>query len=205
MKASKSEPKHPEATHGSPVHTHEPDARFGGTARTSPLQTVADTSPRVHGHGGISFAQLASEGPRATLQRQRMERVFGSQNLKADATTVQRVGAGTAHASGSGGLPANLKSGIETMSGVSMDSVRVHYNSSKPANLGALAYAQGNDIHLARGQERHLPHEAWHVVQQAQGRVRATQQLKAGIPLNDDPSLEREADVMGRKAASTPV
>jgi len=91
------------------------------------------------------------------------------------------------------------------MSGISMDSVRVHYNSSKPANLGALAYAQGNDIHLARGQERHLPHEAWHVVQQAQGRVRATQQLKAGIPLNDDPSLEREADEMGKKAASTSV
>ena len=29
----------------------------------------------------------------------------------------------------------------------------------------ALAYAQGSDIHLAPGQEQHLPHEAWHVVQ----------------------------------------
>ncbi|MFN7896939.1 MAG: DUF4157 domain-containing protein, partial [Cyanobacteriota bacterium] len=60
------------------------------------------------------------------------------------------------------GLPDQLKSGIESLSGLSMDHVRVHYNSSQPAQLNALAYAQGSDIHLAPGQERHLPHEAWH-------------------------------------------
>lgn len=38
-------------------------------------------------------------------------------------------------------------------------------------DVGALAYARGNDVHLAPGQERHLPHEAWHVVQQREGRV----------------------------------
>jgi hypothetical protein len=50
---------------------------------------------------------------------------------------------------------------------MSMDHVKVHYNSSQPAQLNALAYAQGSDIHVAPGQEQHLPHEAWHVVQQA--------------------------------------
>jgi len=50
----------------------------------------------------------------------------------------------------------------------------VHYNSDKPAQLQAHAYAQGTDIHLASGQEKHLPHEAWHVVQQKQGRVKPT-------------------------------
>jgi len=53
---------------------------------------------------------------------------------------------------------------------------------SEPAKLGALAYARGSDIHLGPGQEQHLAHEAWHVVQQKQGRVAATAQLKgAGL------------------------
>lgn len=98
------------------------------------------------------------------------------------------------------GLPDNLKSGIESLSGISMDSVRVYYNSSQPAQLNALAYAQGTDIHVAPGQEQHLPHEAWHVVQQAQGRVKPTMQMKDGVPINDDTGLEHEADVMGARA-----
>lgn len=64
------------------------------------------------------------------------------------------------------GLPDKLKAGIEHYSGASLDGVKVHYNSAKPAQLNALAYAQGADIHLGPGQEQHLPHEAWHVVQQ---------------------------------------
>jgi hypothetical protein len=98
------------------------------------------------------------------------------------------------------GLPDQLKSGIESLSGLSMDHVRVHYNSSQPAQLNALAYAQGSEIHVAPGQEQHLPHEAWHVVQQAQGRVRPTLQLKDRLPVNDDVRLEREADVIGARA-----
>jgi len=82
------------------------------------------------------------------------------------------------------GLPDQLKSGIETLSGLAMDDVRVHYNSSKPAAVQAHAYAQGTDIHIAPGQEKHLPHEAWHVVQQKQGRVKPTLQLK-GVAIND--------------------
>ncbi len=97
------------------------------------------------------------------------------------------------------GLPDGIKSGIENLSGYSMDDVKVHYNSTKPAQLKAHAYAQGTDIHIASGQEKHLGHEAWHVVQQKQGRVKATTQMK-GIGVNDDTSLEREADVMGEKA-----
>jgi len=72
------------------------------------------------------------------------------------------------------GMPDNLKSGIESLSGFSMDDVRVHYNSSKPATVQALAYTQGTDIHVAPGQEKHLPHEAWHVAQQMAGRVSPT-------------------------------
>mgnify|MGYP001131637463 CR=1 FL=1 len=98
------------------------------------------------------------------------------------------------------GLPDNLKSGIENLSGYSMDDVKVHYNSDKPAQLQAHAYAQGADIHLGSGQEKHLPHEAWHVVQQKQGWVKPTMQMHGKVNINDEESLEKEADVMGRKA-----
>ncbi len=99
------------------------------------------------------------------------------------------------------GMPDQLKSGIESLSGLAMDHVQVHYNSAKPAQLNAHAYAQGSDIHVAPGQEQHLPHEAWHLVQQAQGRVQPTLQLNGGVPVNDDASLEREADLMGARAS----
>ncbi len=101
------------------------------------------------------------------------------------------------------GLPDNLKSGVESMSGYSLDDVKVHYNSDKPAQLQAHAYAQGTDIHIAPGQEKHLPHETWHVVQQKQGRVKPTMQLKGQTPVNDDAGLEKEADEMGARALVT--
>ncbi len=97
------------------------------------------------------------------------------------------------------GLPETLKSGIEALSGLSMDDVQVHYNSDKPAQLQALAYTQGTDIHVAPRQEKHLAHEAWHAVQQRQGRVRPTIQTKGAL-INNDAALENEADVMGTKA-----
>jgi DNA-binding transcriptional regulator of glucitol operon len=97
------------------------------------------------------------------------------------------------------GLPDNLKTRVENLSGYSMDDVNVHYNSPKPAQLQALAYTQGADIHVAPGQEKHLPHEAWHVVQQKQGRVQPTMQMK-GVNVNDDEGLEKEADEMGKEA-----
>lgn len=100
------------------------------------------------------------------------------------------------------GLPDHLKSGIESLSGYSMDDVKVHYNSDQPAQLNALAYAQGTDIHVGPGQEKHLPHEAWHVVQQMQGRVQPTTKLNK-INVNDDKGLEKEADLMGARIFQT--
>lgn len=101
------------------------------------------------------------------------------------------------------GLPDNLKAGVESLSGYSLDAVRVHYNSPKPAQLHAHAFTQGAEIHVAPGQEEHLPHEAWHVVQQAQDRVKPTMFFKDELLVNDDQKLEREADVMGAKALSS--
>ena len=98
------------------------------------------------------------------------------------------------------GLPNNLKSGIEHLSDMPMDDVKVHYNSDKPHQINALAFAQGTDIHLAAGQEKHLAHEAWHVVQQKQGRVQPTTQMPKNVYVNDDNGLENEADTMGAQA-----
>ena len=100
-------------------------------------------------------------------------------------------------------LPDNLKAGIENLSGYSMDDVKVHRNSDKPAQLQAQAYVQGTDIHLGPGQEKHLSHEAWQVVQQKQKRVKPTMQMMGKINNNDDVGLEKEADVMGNRALQT--
>ncbi len=127
------------------------------------------------------------------LQLNASPRAIQLKSLSDQMNSVQRMPNRT-------GLPDGLKSGIENLSGLSMDSVKVRYNSSRPAAMQAHAFTQGNEIHVGPGQERHLPHEAWHVVQQAQGRVRPTAQLAGGVPLNDDHSLEREADTMGSRA-----
>ncbi|HEX7976601.1 MAG TPA: DUF4157 domain-containing protein, partial [Anaerolineales bacterium] len=91
-----------------------------------------------------------------------------------------------------------LKAGVESLSGLALDDVRVHYNSPRPAQMQASAYTQGTDIYVAPGQERHLPHEAWHVIQQKQGRVHPTMQMK-GIKINEEDKLEGEAETMGPK------
>ncbi|MCW2247931.1 hypothetical protein M2352_003565 [Azospirillum fermentarium] len=100
------------------------------------------------------------------------------------------------------GLPDALKTGMETRTGVGLDSVRVHYGSSRPAQFKAHAITQGTEIHVAPGQEGHLPHELGHVVQQMQGRVPVTTQMK-GIPVNADPVLEAEATMLGGQAVQT--
>ncbi|MGR3278880.1 eCIS core domain-containing protein [Acaryochloris marina NIES-2412] len=101
------------------------------------------------------------------------------------------------------GMPDRLKLGLEKLSGFDLSGVRVHYSSAKPSQLNALAYTQGQDIEVGPGQEHHLPHEGWHVVQQLQGRVKPTMQFR-GVSINDNATLEREASVMGAKALETP-
>ncbi len=99
---------------------------------------------------------------------------------------------GNTAASGSG-MPNNLRAGLEKLSGIDLSDVKVHRNSDKPQQVGALAYTQGNNIHIAPGQEKHLPHEGWHAVKQKQGRVKPTIQMKTGHLVNDNNDLEREA------------
>lgn len=163
--------------------------------KTSLQEKPAAAGPvRQHQAGG----GVADRRPATAALAQLSDSLRQSPRMARQRALAQQVG-GSPRANG-GGLPHQLRAGIEALSGIAMDHVKVHYNSSKPAQLSAHAYAQGADIHLGPGQEKHLPHEAWHVVQQAQGRVAPTMQAK-GIAINDEQGLEREADRMGAQAA----
>ncbi len=154
------------------------------------LSKAIANSPRMAAQHAAT--QRINQSSRMVAQRRGLESMFGQ--------PVQRKGSGESRArTNHTGLPDSLKAGIENLSGLAMDDVKVHYNSSKPAQLQALAYTQGTEIEVAPGQEQHLPHEAWHVVQQKQGRVRPTVQMK-GRGVNNDSGLEKEADLMGKQA-----
>lgn len=153
--------------------------------------------------GSLQFKDQRSE----TVVQRRIQELANQSEQAEGHAVFQRMVSNRIHEKGviqqkgnQTGLPDQLKSGVESLSGMSMDHVKVHYNSSKPATLQAHAYAQGSQIHLGPGQEKHLPHEAWHVVQQAQGRVKPTMQMRNKVNINDDEGLEKEADVMGAKA-----
>jgi hypothetical protein len=103
-------------------------------------------------------------------------------------------------------LPEQLRWYLEHLSGYDLSDVRVHRDSAWPARMGARAFVLGTEIHLSPAAEDALEHEAWHVVQQKQGRVRATGTVSFEDPrlgtagLNDEEPLEREAEAMGRMA-----
>lgn len=105
------------------------------------------------------------------------------------------------------GIPDAVKQRMENSFGTDFSSVRVHPESSKAPEVGALAYTQGTDIHFAPGQfkpdttvgQELLGHELAHVVQQAEGRVQPTTEI-GGMPVNDSEALEHEADAMGARA-----
>jgi len=191
----------------------------------SPLQRAINDSARVATQR--AWVTAIDRSPRNVAKRAHCDQLIGNAGRRIADTCEQGGGGGTAQAgaqldtcqtaytapttqrvseaeSGSAGLPDPLKSGVEALSGMSMTHVNVHYNSAQPAQLGALAYAQGSDIHLGPGQEGHLAHEAWHVVQQAQGRVRPTMEI-GDVAINDDHGLESEADRMGARATSSPA
>jgi Domain of unknown function (DUF4157) len=108
---------------------------------------------------------------------------------------------------GASGIPKSVQTKMENTLGTNLSDVKVHQNSSKASDVGALAYTQGSDIHVAPGQynpgsssgKQLLGHELTHVAQQKEGRVQATGSV-GGLALNDSPALEKEADTLGAKA-----
>lgn len=105
-------------------------------------------------------------------------------------------------------LPSKVQRKMEGSFGSSFSDVKVYKNSTQAKKLGAQAFTQGNEVHFAQGKfdpnsqqgQELLGHELAHVEQQREGRVTPTKQAK-GFAINDDTSLENEADVKGAKAA----
>ena len=158
--------------------------------KAKPIQKAADEEE----------VQMKAKSVQKAADEEEVQMKAAPVQKAADEEEVQMKAAPVQKKENNTGLPDGLKSGVENLSGVSLDDVKVHTNSEQPAQMQAHAFAQGTDIHVAPGQEQHLPHEAWHVVQQKQGRVKPTAQMKEKIPVNDDKGLEHEADVMGAKA-----
>lgn len=167
----------PEAMAAEPSRSGEPaetptgayESRQGPAQRQ--LQRDLDGSPRV---AQLARIQESLDGADAVAQKK------GAVVQKKPAT----------------GLPSSLRSRMEGASGVPLDDVKVHYDSQEPAQLQAAAFTRGSEIHVGPGQEQHLGHEAWHVVQQKEGRVSPTTKVD-GVAVNDDAGLEKEADRMG--------
>ncbi|GAB4411175.1 MAG: hypothetical protein OHK0039_16110 [Bacteroidia bacterium] len=138
------------------------------------------------------------------LQREGME----EDELMMKADPLQRETSAPAADTGSGAIAAPVREHMESAFGADFSDVKIHADSPKAPEVGALAYTQGSDIHFAPGQldtasskgRELLGHELTHVVQQREGRVQPTGEVQ-GLPLNDDAGLEREADEMGSKVS----
>ena len=113
-------------------------------------------------------ARLQPSPSVAVLQRQAVpeeEEPPLTQRMKADdeepmqgrfiagPTPVQRQDDGGGNGVNATGMLGRLRAGLEGLSGLDLSGVRVHRNSSKPAQIDALAYTQGQDIHVAPGRE----------------------------------------------------
>jgi len=103
-------------------------------------------------------------------------------------------------------MPEPVQQKMEGAFGADFSGVRIHEGPQAKA-INAVAYTQGSDIHFQPGKyqpetqsgQELLGHELTHVVQQKAGRVTVPQ--GKGAPINADPGLESEADILGAKAA----
>lgn len=154
-----------------------------------------------HGHQQLSTSGLSSATSHTNAIMQ-MQQMYGNRKLASmlqqEEHDTQDYTQSQAKSSGSP-LPMQLQKGLESLSGMDLSDVQVHRQSDKPAQVGAHAYAQGNDIHLGPNQEKYLPHEGWHVVQQRQGRVKADGKVN-NVAVNEDAELEQEATDAGEQA-----
>jgi len=184
-------------------HREHIQALFGQRGVTGVQAHVA--GPAAEATGAMGAAAAHGVQPRkggvgqAMVQRKESGRIPQAGPAGAD---LPSAGAGAP-------LHDGVREKMEGAFGQSFSDVRIH-EGPRAGALCALAYTQGADIHFAPGQyqpttpggQALLGHELAHVVQQRQGRVSATTQSKAaGVDVNDDPALEREADEMGAKAA----
>lgn len=190
------------------------DASPRAPSRSSPAPPAAgqgDCIQRVFGRAGTSAA--AGGQPPPSPARGKTQRSIGAGGSAAGVLggpdqAMAGAGAGArGAASPPTGLPEAARRRLEHGFGMDLSSVRVHPDSPAASAIGAEAFAQGSEIHFAPGRydasggDLHLlAHEVAHVVQQADGRVAAPQ--AKGVPINDDASLEGEADAAAARVVA---
>ena len=175
----------------------------GHSIAPPPLQLKSSNLPIQREGGELEEDEIQMK--KAPIQRE-------SGELEEDEIQMKKAGQNSAPVQRSTGggnpLPNDVRGQMESSMGSDFSDVRIHTNSDSATDAGALAYTQGSDIHFGPGQfnpnssggQELIGHELAHVVQQRQGRVQSTGSVN-GMPLNDDPGLEAEADQIGRQAA----
>lgn len=173
---------------------------------------LIDNSPRVTAQAKLN-ADLF-DGPvqrQAELEEEELlQSKFAAQKqeLPEEEELLQGKFAAQENSADNTGMPDKLQAKMESAFSTGFSDVKVHKNSGKATEVGAVAYTQGTDVHFAPGQydpgtsagQKLLGHELAHVVQQREGLVQPTGSV-GGLPLNDSPALEKEADVKGEKAS----
>jgi hypothetical protein len=168
-----------------PGSSPRPTAAPGAFATGSPPSSAMDREP-------------------STSARPTLGSLFGRPAAHVTVDPAEEVG----RSSSGGGrpLPTAVQRQMEGAFATSFADVRIH-EGPQAERLGADAYTQGSDIHFrpgaydphgAAGREL-LGHELTHVVQQRAGRVDTPQ--GKGVPVNEHPALEAEADELGARAA----
>jgi Domain of unknown function (DUF4157) len=201
----------PEQAAGSHAPHHVSRPAPGKVTRTSKLSSSA--GPAVQRKAAATTPGGASAPARSSWELT-MDPWMDAAHRGATALVQAKADAGVDRdasvpaVTGSGqAMPAAVQAKMEQAFGADFSAVRVHQG-SQAESLGARAFTQGTDVHFQpglyqpdsrQGQEL-LGHELAHVVQQSQGRVQATVQAR-GVAINDQDSLEREADTMGAAAA----
>ena len=157
----------------------EPSPPASGSVSRAVRGPLAGGSAQVRGSRTTSVAHSDERLPGASSQRvQRSSAPVASPGSASgpdggllDAGTARRI----QRASGRGApLESSVRPDLESAFGTSFDNVSVHADSPLPAEVGAIAFTHGNDIHFAPGQYRPdtssglhtLSHELAHVVQQ---------------------------------------
>ena len=111
-------------------------------------------------------------------------------------------------AGGGAALDDGVRGKMERSFGADFSAVRVQADSSAAREVGARAYAAGDELHFAPGEyapgtahgDTLIGHELAHVVQQREGRVGGAS-TGAGVMVNRDAGLEAEADDRSARAA----
>ena len=124
------------------------DALAPRQARRAALNVRGRLDPRSLTPGDVLQLQRAFGNRAVTrLITETARRPVGIGRETTDAHAPAQTGANET------GLPDALKAGVESLSGLSLEDVRVHYNSDEPRRMQSFAYTRGADIHLAPGQE----------------------------------------------------